>query len=181
MRLAMKPGMTLAWALLAVFTATAAMRLSRVAITATEKGLDRRLDRQVLEGDPFLLLGMTRGVYVEGVGIVYSAEVNLAPVPGISPFHPEMTKQDWARVRQRKLQRLPLLRQAMKEMMVESAPTLEGMPGEELMVVGVTITRHPQEDSAGIPQQIVMQALKKNLVEAGKTRHADAAIKVTEY
>ena len=74
--------------LLALFalTAPAASKLTRVSIAAMEKDFDNRLTREVLDDDPFALLGMTRGVHVEGVGIVYSAEVNLAQLPGIWPF-----------------------------------------------------------------------------------------------
>jgi hypothetical protein len=166
-------------------SATGGKRLTRTAMAATEKSFDHRLEREVLEGDPFLLLGMTRGVYVEGAGMVYSAEVNLAPVPGISPFHPEMTKQDWARVRTNKLKRLPSLKAAMKQMLIDSAATLDGVPTDERMVLGITLTRHPHEDSNGVPSQIVMQAVKKNLldVQAGRLDRAqlDTLIKVVEY
>jgi len=160
-------------------------RLTRASMSATEKSFDGHLERDVLDGDPFLLLGMTRGVYVEGAGLVYSAEVNLAPIPGISPFHPEATKQHWARVRAKKLQRLPALKTAMKQMLIDSAATLDGIPGEEQVVLGVTLTSHPKEDSTGVPAQIVMQAVKKNLldVQAGRVPRAqlDTLIKVVEY
>lgn len=174
-------GMVLALAL----GAAGRIRLTRAAMATTEKSFDGRLERDVLEGDPFLLLGMTRGVYVEGTGIVYSAEVNLAPIPGISPFHPEMTRQDWARVKQKKLQRLPALKSAMKQMLMDSAASLDGIPNEEQVVLGVTITSHPKEDSTGVPGQIVMQAGKKALldVQAGRVPRAqmDTLIKVVEY
>ncbi|HUQ91337.1 MAG TPA: hypothetical protein VM120_06630 [Bryobacteraceae bacterium] len=173
--------------LLAALTlsATGRSKVTRASIAALEKSFDRRLDSQVLEGDPFLLLGMTRGVYVEGFGIVYSAEVNLAPVPGISPFHREMTKADWTRVRQKKLQRLPLLRIAMKQMLLDSAASLDGIALEEQTVLGVSLTRDPGEDTTGIPSQIVMQGQKKDLLEiqTGKRDKAqlDTVIKVQEY
>ena len=163
--------------------AAGAARVSRTSVAAMEKSFDRRLEREVLDGDQFLLLGMTRGLYIEGFGIVYSAEVDLAPVPGISPFHPEMTKQDWGRVRQKKLARLPLLRTAMKQMLLDSASSIDGVGGEENVVLGVTVTRRPNEDNTGVPSQIVMQALKRNLLE---TKHRDpkqldTVIKVQEF
>lgn len=173
--------------LLALFalTAPAASKLTRVSIAAMEKDFDNRLTREVLDDDPFALLGMTRGVHVEGLGIVYSAEVNLAQLPGISPFHPEMTKADWARIRQKKLQRVPVLRTAMKQMLLNCAASLDGVPTEEVVALGVTLTRHPSEDSAGLPSQIVVQALKRDLidVQAGRRDRAqlDTLIKVREF
>lgn len=181
----MKRAVILGAVLALALGAAGRIRLTRTAMATTEKSFDGRLERDVLEGDMFLLLGMTRGVYVEGTGIVYSAEVNLAPIPGISPFHPEMTKQDWARVKQKKLQRLPALKTAMKQMLIDSAATLDGIPGEEQVVLGVTLTSHPKEDSAGVPGQIVMQAVKRSLldVQAGRVPRAqmDSLIKVVEY
>ncbi|MBI3682409.1 MAG: hypothetical protein HY235_18675 [Acidobacteria bacterium] len=165
--------------------AAGASKVTRASIATLEKSFDRRLERDVLDGDPFLLLGMTRGVYIEGYGAVFSAEVNLAAIPGISPFHPEMTKQDWARMRQKKLQRLPLLKQAMKQMLVDGAASLDSMPAEEQMVLGVSVTRHPSEDVTGLPAQLLMQAQRRVLLEfqTGKRDRAqlDAAIKVQEF
>lgn len=166
-------------------SATGRARLTRASIAAVEKSFDHRLEREVLEGDPFLLLGMTRGVYVEGFGIVYSAEVDLAPVPGISPFHQQMSKADWLRVRHKKLQRLPLLRTAMKQMLLDSAATHEGLDPDEQMALGISLTRHPGEDSSGIPAQIVMQAYKKNLLEISTGKRdrlqLDSVLKIQEY
>jgi len=159
--------------------ATGASRISRTSVAAMEKSFDARLEREVLDGDQFLLLGMTRGVYVEGFGIVYSAEVDLAPVPGINPFHPEMTKQDWGRVRQKKLARLSPLRTAMKQMLLDTASSIDGLGPEEVVALGVTVTRRPQEDSTGIPSQIVMRAAKKALLE--HRTQLDTVIKVQEF
>lgn len=156
-----------------------ASRVTRASVAAMEKSFDGRLERNVLDGDPFLLLGMTRGVYVEGSGIVYSSEVDLAPVPGINPFHPEMTKADWGRVRQKKLARLPLLRAAMRQMLVDSASSIDGLNAEEIVALGVTVTRRPNEDNTGIPSQIVMQAVKKSLLE--HRAQPESVIKVQEF
>ncbi|MBI4905262.1 MAG: hypothetical protein HY820_16630 [Acidobacteria bacterium] len=164
--------------------AVAASTVSRASVAALEKSFNNRLDREVLDGDPFLLLGMTQGIYIEGFGVVYAAEVNLMNAPGINPFHPEMTKADWQRIRQRKLQRLPALRQAMKSMLLDSAASLDGMPAEEQLVVGVRITRQPGEDATGIPSQIVMRAQKRGMLDVHTGRVArsqmDALIKVNE-
>ncbi len=169
---------------LLALTAVAASTVTRASVAALEKSFNNRLDREVLEGDPFLLLGTTHGIYVDGFGVVYSAEVNLANAPGINPFHPEMTKADWQRVRQKKLQKLPALRQAMKSMLVDTAASLDGMPGEEQVVLGVRITRLPGEDTAGIPSQIVMRAQKRNMldVHTGRVNRSqmDTFVKVQE-
>ncbi|MBI3208510.1 MAG: hypothetical protein HYZ37_06370 [Candidatus Solibacter usitatus] len=173
--------------LTAVFAvvALAATRVTRSSLAGLEKSFDRRVERDVLEGDPFLLLGMTRGVYVEGFGAVYSAEVSLAAPPGISPFYQERTKADWQRVRQKQMQRLPLLREAMKQAILESSSWLEAMPASENVVLAVTLAHHPSEDISGLPAQIVMLAQKLNLMEvqSGKRDRAalNSVIKVQEF
>lgn len=165
--------------------ASAASHVSRASVASLEKSFDNRLDREVIEGDPFLLLGMTHGVYVEGFGVVYAAEVNLANQPGISPFHQEMTKADWQRVRQKKLQRLPALRSAMKSMLLDTAASLDGLPVEEQIVLGVKIARQPGEDITGIPSQIVMRAQKRPLLDIHTSKRdrsqLDTLIKVQEF
>jgi len=164
---------------------SAAPRVNRASLAALEKSFDRRLERDVLDSDPFLLLGMTRGVFIEGFGAVYSTEVNLAPIPGISPFHPELTRDDLARLRQKKVSRLPALKQAMKAMLLDAAASLDGVSGEENIVLAVSLFRHPREDSSGIPGQIVMQSLKRQLLDfhSGKRDKAqlDSVIRVQEF
>jgi hypothetical protein len=149
-------------------------KLTRGAIAAVEKSLDRRLERDVLEDNLFSLTGMTRGLYLEGYGTVFSAEVDLVPT-SITPFRPELTKEEVARVRQRKLERLPVLRKTMRDMMVASAGSLDGMPMEEQIVLGVTLTNRTWEDVRGIPSQIVMQAERRALLEF-QTQRKDRAL-----
>ncbi len=139
-------------------------RVTRAALAAVEKLFDRRLEKDVID-NPFSLLGMTRGVYLAGYGAVFSAEVNLVSGPTISPFRPQLTKEEIARLRQRKLERLPVLRRAMREMLVSAAGSLDNVPLEERIVLGVSLFHHSWEDSAGLPAQIVMQAQRKTLVE----------------
>jgi hypothetical protein len=174
------------WFLLAASLLTgAAPKLNLPAVTAMEKSFDRRLEREVLDGDPFLLLGLTRGIYVDGFGIVYSAEVNLAQGPGISPFHPEVTKEDVARLKQKKVARLPLLKKAMKQQLLDAAGSLDGLPAEEHLVLGVTLFRHSWEDTSGLPHQIVMQAQKRALVDIQTGRRdrtqLDTVIRMQEF
>src|SRR5207248_1101505 len=81
----------------------------RAAFVAMEQSFDQKLKQ--LADDPFLLSGATRGVYLEGYGAVFTAEVNLADVPSLSPFRPTITKEDIGKIRAKKLRRFPELRQ----------------------------------------------------------------------
>lgn len=159
--------------------------VTRGALGAMERSLDAKLLKQVLDDNPFLLPGMTRAVYIEGFGVVFSAELNLVQGPTVSPFHPKATKEDLARLRQRKLERLPALKSTMREMLVASAGGLDGVPADEQVVLGVTLLNMSWEDARGLPSQIVMQAQRRVLVgfQTGRRDRAqlDSAVKVLEY
>lgn len=145
----------------------------RASIIATEKMLDRRIE--TMFDEPFLLLGMTRGVYLEGTGAIFTAEVSLAISPA-GPFAPKMDQQEMARIRKKRQERLPVLRTSMEEFLLRSAAMLPRVPDEERIVVGVTIFRKSAEDNTGIPAQIVMQATKHDLMAKNKS-----AIRVQEF
>jgi len=151
--------------------------VTRAALADLEKSFDGHLEKASIT-DPFDLLGTTRGVYLAGYGAVFSAELNLIVSPNLSPFHQRFTKQEIARIHDRKLQRLPLLKQSMREMLVTSAATLENLPPNEQVVLAVSLFHYSWEDNNGIPGQIVMQAERQQLLSAS-TR--DTAIHTQEF
>ena len=138
-----------------------------------ERGCNKRIE--TLFDDPYMLLGLTRGLYLEGYGVVLSAEVNLAITPGATPFRMAMTDDEKAALRKKKLDRLPGLKQAMRDVLVTSAKSLEPMPTGEQVVVAITLLNRSFEQTQGLPSQIVMQASKQSLLTGV------AAIKVREY
>ena len=139
-------------------------RVSRASIAPMEKAFDRRLEGWNVD-EPVMLLGTTRGVYLEGYGVVFTAEMNLLPGGTMSPFQPTIKKEQVERVHQKKLGRLPQLCEQMKEMLVASAQSLDTVPLDERIVVGVTLFHFSWEDVSGMPAQIVMQAQRKLLVD----------------
>jgi hypothetical protein len=141
-------------------------RVTRPAMAALEASFDRRVIKPDQQ-DPFMLLGNTRGLYLEGYGAVFSTEVSLVVPPRISPFQPDITKDDVQKVNQRKLKKLPMLRQAMRQMLAESAARLDGLRPNEQIVLGVSLFYYVWEDRTGLPSQILMQASKSGL--AGKS------------
>ncbi len=160
----------------------AAPRISRVSVAAMENSFDNRM-RSIQIDDPFNMLGETRGMYVNGYGAVFMAEMNLVATNLVSPFRPEVTKADLTRLRHKKEQRLVVLRQNMRSMLVSTASSLDGVPVTEQIVLGVTLFYFPWEDSAGLPRQIVMMAPRKLLLDAAKGNPAvlDTGLQVQEY
>ena len=138
-----------------------------------ERGCNKRIE--TLFDDPYMLLGLTRGLYLEGYGVVLSAEVNLAITPGATPFRMAMTDDEKAALRKKKMDRLPGLKQAMRDVLVASAKSLEPMPTNEQVVVAITLLNRSFEQTQGLPSQIVMRASRQSLMTGV------AAIKVREY
>src|SRR5688572_4414092 len=93
--------------------------IARETFASMEKEFDQRLLKPV--ENPFHVLGTTRGLYVEGFGAVLTTELNLVVGPTISPFRPELTKQEVAALKQRKLERLPILKEIMRSTLVSFA------------------------------------------------------------
>src|SRR6185295_17549253 len=134
---------------------------------------------------PFQLLGVTRGIYLPGVGLVFSTEVNLMLTTNISPFQQTIPKEYVVRVHSGKLERLRALKQTMREMLVSSAASLETVPAGEQIVLGVTLFYYAWEDTTGLPAQIVMQAPRQKLLDMQQGRvnksELESAIKVQEF
>ena len=99
----LKNHLTVPFLLLVVFLVVAASaiasdapRVPRTTLAAAEKSLDNRF-AGLWNDNPFIMLGPTRGVYLEGYGAVFTAEVNLVAGPQIGILTPSMTKQSIAR------------------------------------------------------------------------------------
>lgn len=154
------------------------VKIARGSLTTMESSFDVRLTK-LSQDDPFDLLGNTRGVYLEGYGAVFTTELNLIVTPSITPFRPSISKADADKVHQRKLQKLPVLKRAMREMLIASAAALDKLPADEQLVLAVTLFYYSWEDRAGLPSQIVLQAPKNALLQ-GAGRVPDAAFRIEE-
>jgi hypothetical protein len=174
----------LTFSLLAVvfgLTAATAPRVSRTSLRAMEKSLDERIS-QLWKDVPYLVIGPTRGVYLEGYGAVFTAELNLVANPS-SLMHAAVDKGDIARTRQTKLERIPLLKKALREALVSTAASLDTVPADEQITIVAFITNYPWEDVSGIPGQVMVQAQKGKLLEAQRQGGAavESVIRVSEY
>jgi hypothetical protein len=120
-------------------------------------------------------------VHLSGYGVVFSTEVGLVTVPPLTPFNPSYTKEEISKIHQRKLAKLPQLKQAMREMLVLAAGALEGLAPDEQIVVAVTLFYFNWEDRTGLPSQVLLRAAKRDL--AGKTANQipASAISVEEF
>ena len=150
-------------------------RVSREAMHAMEISFDKRI--QTLSADaPFELLGNTNGVYLDGYGAVFTSGVNLLLSADVSPFQQSMPKDFIAKLHQRKLERLPILKKNMQEELVAMASSLDALPASEQIVLGVTLFYHRWEDTSGLPSQILMRAERQKLLDVQLGRASRAAL-----
>lgn len=160
-------------------------KVSREALAAVERSFDSQLS-QLDKTDPIDLLGNTRGVYLDGYGVVFTTEVSLIITPGLSPFRTmPISKAEASSVHQRKLAKLPALKSLMREMLVSSAASLDLVPANQQVVVGVTLFYYSWEDKTGLPGQILLRAPRSSLLDyrLGKNNGTalDAAIRTEEF
>jgi hypothetical protein len=142
---------------------------SRGEIAAVEESLYNKLRAYDINA-PIEVLGLPRGLYLEGYGAVFTAEINLLQTAGLSPFRPKVTPEEAARVRAAKRKRLPEVRAMMRRMLIDSAASLDRVPMSEQVVLGLVFAHHSWEDRGGLPQLITMQAQRQTLVDAATRR-----------
>ena len=130
-------------------------RVSRQLIVSMEKRLDERISR-LWDDNPLSVLGTTRGIYLEGFGAVFTAEINPAVQP-LTLMNPILTPQDKIKFHQKKLERIPQLKKALVQALADTASSLDPVPANEQVVIAVTVTRYQWEDTTGMPAQITVQ------------------------
>jgi len=164
--------------------ASDAPRVPRNTLAATERKLDNSFTK-LWSDNPFVVLGPTRGVYLEGYGAVFTAEVNLVAGPVLGIMTPPMTKQDIAIHKQKKIARIPELKKALAKALVEvgASPEMATVPPEEQIVLVAFLSHFPWEDLDGLPAQIMMQGSKKQLMDAQHQGGAalESAIHAVQY
>lgn len=151
-------------------------RVTRATVVGLEQLFDGKV-RKASVADPMELMSSAQGVYVDGFGLVITAQVDLISTPSLSPFRLKVSKSDVERVRARKTDHLPLLRQIMQQTMLEAAAAVPTLPANECIVVAVSLFRFNWEDATGLPAQIVMQAPRQRLLDHA----AQTAIQVQEF
>ncbi|MBV9504270.1 MAG: hypothetical protein JO323_04605 [Acidobacteriia bacterium] len=133
---------------------------TRPTVGELEKQLDAKF-AAIGGNDRVYILGLTRGIYLQGYGAVFTTELDLIDSPTTSPFHLEITKDEAVKVHQRKLQNLALLRKSLRDLWTEAASTLTSVPDNEQVVLAVRLLYRPWEDLSGLPAQIVLKGPRK--------------------
>jgi hypothetical protein len=156
-------------------------RVGPAALVTAEKSLDDRIARR-WDDNPLALLGSTRGIYLEGYGAVFTAEVNMVIGGGATLMHPILNKTDKDMHRKKKADRLPQLKTLMKQALVATAASLDPVPADDQIVIAIYLSRYPWEDPGSFPSMLTAQSSKKKLLEIQRAGGAalEQAITVKE-
>lgn len=155
-------------------------KVNRAIIEVVEKSIDARLQK-LWPGDPSEVIGLTQGAYINGYGPIFMCEVNLALATGITPFHPSVTPDEIKRTHEKKVQRMAALRAAMRDILVDSAASLDSVSSDDQIALGVSLFYWTWENREGLPAQIVMHAPKKLLLQAKTGAFDKSLITADEY
>ena len=134
---------------------------------ATFVNIERTFDAKVaaLANDnlgPVDLLGATRGIYLDGYGVVFTTEMGLVQTPTINPFNNTITDVAKDRVHSAKVKRLPALRNAMLEAVRVIAAGLNQVPDDQQIVLAVRLDYSSWERTAGLPGLITAKADRRS-------------------
>jgi hypothetical protein len=154
-----------------------APRVDRAQVERVEKSLDDTLLKFTIDNS-HTLIGLTRGAYLDGVGAVFTAELIVVNA-NVNIMKPLPTKEEVVQIRNKKLERIPILKRILKDALVSAAASLGTIPPDEQVVIAVIIPRFKFEDATGLPSQVTVQASKRKLLES-KGAALDAAIRITE-
>ena len=133
---------------------------ARLDLANAEHNVDIAIQRKWSE-DPLILIGGTRAFYVDGYGVVMSAELNLVTGPSINPFSGPLTPEMVAAYRKKKLERLPQMRDLMSTTLQQAKAWFPTLRDDEQIALGIQLYRYPWEDRTGIPSQVVWQTMKR--------------------
>lgn len=133
-------------------------RIPPQVISGLERAFNSRLVTLADVNEAVDLLGDTRGVQLEDYGVVFTTEVSLVVTPGITPFRQKISPELAARVHSLRVERMPLLKAAMMEMMRNMAAAFTQIPASQQLVLVVRLYYGPWEDTTGMPGQVLMRA-----------------------
>lgn len=127
-----------------------------------EREFDARLGALGQGGEPIDLLGATRGIYLDGYGVVFTTEMGLVVAPTLNPFRSNISDAAKAQVHSAKVSRLPALRKAASEMATRVATNMGQVPETQLVVVAVRLAYASWENTTGLPGLIVAKADRRS-------------------
>jgi hypothetical protein len=154
--------------------------VNRGVIRSVENSLDDQLSR-LWPDTPMALTSHARGLYLDGYGAVFTLEMNTAS-DGVGLMTTILTPQKKEQVKKMKIDRMPQLRKALTQALVDAAASLDPVPLDEQVVIEVDLLRYTWEDGAGYPAEVLVQSTRRKLLDVKRANGVglDAAVRITE-
>ena len=140
-----------------------ASRQLRAELRTVERSIDRGFGETSM-----VMIGNTRGGYLQGFGAVFALEINVVPMANLSPFKPSYTEEELRKLNQRKRARLTELEKLAAGILVKAAAKLNVIPEKEKIALMISLFHFTWEDTDDLPAQVVIQASRRALLD----RHA---------
>lgn len=150
--------------------------VEQTSLTAVESAINDRFRSNL--NDPFDLLGRARGSYLPGYGAVFTVEMNLVSLPPLAftPFGQAPSKTETSALRDRKAKKLVLLREVMRDLMLNAGTMLAAMPAGERVTMEAFLFNYRGENTTGLPHKVVMTADRQKLAEAKAAKISGAEL-----
>lgn len=129
---------------------------------ATETiGLSRNVS-----GDPWDLVGPARGTWLPSYGAIFTFELSLVTVTPPSPFHPVISKEEIKSDHDRKVAKLVVFKDTMRDLVVRAATSLTTLPSDESIIFEAYFFSFSFEDRNHLPRRLTMTANRQKLLDA---------------
>jgi len=146
----------------AILGAPKASRIPLSTFVTLERGFDAKLAAMNDRNGPVDLLGATRGMYLDGYGVVFTTEMGLVATPTVNPFNSTITEQQKNQVHSAKVTRLPILKKVMTEMVRNVATNLSQVADNQQIVIAVRLDYLTWENTTGLPGLVVAKADRRS-------------------
>lgn len=139
-----------------------AAKIALSTFVTLERGFDAKLAGLADANGPVDLLGATRGVYLDGYGVVFTTEMGLIVTPTVNPFNTSITDTQKNYVHSAKITRLPALKKSITEMVKNVATSLAQVPDTQQIVVAVRLDYLNWENTSGLPGLVIAKADRRS-------------------
>lgn len=138
-------------------------RIPLAAFVNLERNFDAKVSALAADNlGPVDLLGATRGIYLDGYGVVFTTEVGLIQTPTVNPFNKTITDAAKDRVHSAKITRLPALKKAVVDAVRAIATALPQVSDDQQVVLAVRLDYLSWEKTAGLPGLITAKADRRS-------------------
>jgi hypothetical protein len=147
-----------------ILTQQRSAKIPLATLVTLERGFDAKFAGIAADANgPVDLLGATRGLYLDGYGVVFTAELSLVQTPTLNTFNNyRISDEQKVRVHSTKVSRLAALRKAVLEMAQTAAASLPQVAENQQVVLAVRLDYATWENTAGLPGLITAKADRRS-------------------